>query len=1555
MKRFFCLFLTLVLLVGMLPVPARATEDNAQVTNEDVTIEGTNGFGNLLSDNIRQQYERETAYSGAYSVTDLTIAGNTAVVEYGAMEEAILVVAIYSEDGLQMITSGKTTVSPDATEATVTISNLPQYFMAAAFLVDTYDYSPLCESYETPMYTREMQELLASTIHDYDSDRVLNLDEDAQTNFAVYAEDTIVVEEQTGVNTIISADDATMTYVIGNADDTFLYLQPGDVVAYEYGEEDFLFCKVAVVDVDGTTVTIQGKDLELEDVFSHVKLEGTGSMADAAVDDSACEEGVSYGGMIDGGTTYGSRRAIGGSDTMGTSQVVTIYKELENKKHSKVTVSGSLTYALEVTMDFYVSKARQFIDFKAEVSAEAAVKLTGELEWKTPLPEFAIPVLPGVTVGFEPKLVLKITGEAQLSAKLSFITGFTYTKEEGITPLQSAGSLELKAELKVNVFIGIDLCPNASVLNDVLCEFTATLPYGFLFELKEDISKKYGGISPPQQHACNVCVNFDVYGVFSAGIEVQFLNLKWLKFERTLLEIKRGIGAFYYSVDHAKFGWGECPYLEYLVTIRTLDTKRKPVPNVQITVNGEDVGKTSGNGVLDTYLQPGENELKAIREDGDSISGILKVKEACSTKLVFQAIEEEKPGEGEGDGSTEPSEPTESTEPIEPTEPEETVPGVFGDVDTTTITRPIELPIVGICGPDATFAYYESSGLLTISGTGVVDKNYLLYYNYLGDEILGRWPYGIRDVQVNEGITGIADDAFCENWLETITLPKTLTSIGAYAFNYCRYLKTVKIRGALTSVGDYAFYYNESLTNVYLGDGTTVIGHGMFYSCPELTTVRIPDSVSTIEASAFYDCKKLKNVRLPENLTELGELAFGSCESITTVVIPEGMERIGELSFPGCTGLKNLSIPEGVTTLGASAFARCESLREVKLPNSITDIESYVFGECTGLEKVTLPEGITYIGDSMFFDCSSLKSIDFIDGVTKIGTFGFYGCDSLVDVVIPDSVTEIGPNAFGNCANLRSIRIPDGIPEIPDYTFQHCTSLTDVEIPDSVSEIGIAALAQCTSLREIKIPDSVTYMAVVALGYCTSLEKVTLPANLEFINGALFEGCTSLKEIEIPESVEFIANTAFKGTALESVDLPSGVEIMAEAFLTDTLEEVWCLGDMPICQVTAFSAADCVGFYPAENETWTYDNLKEQTGLHFKEWHPYTIDENGERVVNWEETLEGLEEGWTAKTPAADSVIPVEETLPEVTLPEIIVPEPSEIPEPTMETVVETTSATIPETETAVVAETVAETEAATAVVTEVEEKSFLDALLGSFVVQASAEEVSVPSVNGVFGGEYEWEETETYTLRTATFHDLVPGAQYVLLDMISVAGKDPLSASNLLSIHQGTANSSGTLVFEYVQRQDHDASYIVACGPSNQNLKEAFIIFPDLESDGQLQAVNPTVDYYGDILQEGRDYVLLGQVSFSERGEYTCFIRGINQYTGLVECTYTVGGFIWGDFNSDETLDEQDAVYLIWHTLFPEMYPITIDGDINRDGITNDTDVVDLLWAILFPQQYRL
>ena len=90
------------------------------------------------------------------------------------------------------------------------------------------------------MYTRDMQELLASTVDDYDPDRVLNLDSDKTTNFAVYGEDTIVIDYVPGVNTVSAIDDESRTYVINNADDQIKALQPGDVLAYPFAVNDIL-------------------------------------------------------------------------------------------------------------------------------------------------------------------------------------------------------------------------------------------------------------------------------------------------------------------------------------------------------------------------------------------------------------------------------------------------------------------------------------------------------------------------------------------------------------------------------------------------------------------------------------------------------------------------------------------------------------------------------------------------------------------------------------------------------------------------------------------------------------------------------------------------------------------------------------------------------------------------------------------------------------------------------------------------------------------------------------------------------------------------------------------------------------------------------------------------------------------------------------------------------------------------------------------------------------------------------------------------------------------
>lgn len=302
-KRVISLLLILVMLTGMLPVFAQAQEEpTTAVDNGDVTMEGTNGFGNLLAEDIaNQQATMEDQVASGYTLTNLEITGNTATVTYDSLEEATVVVAIYTEDGMQLLTSGKATVIPEETTATVTVEGeMPQYFMASAYLLDSYDMSPLCPAYQSPLYTKEMQDLLASTTEDYDSERVLNLDEDKTTNFAVYAEGTILIEQLQGVNIVTSIDDSTLTYVIENTDSSITSLKPGDVFAYPYADGEMLIAKVSAITIEGTTAIITGAELEMEEVFSHVKIDGEKGSEAVTVDDSTATKGVTYGGKIGG-------------------------------------------------------------------------------------------------------------------------------------------------------------------------------------------------------------------------------------------------------------------------------------------------------------------------------------------------------------------------------------------------------------------------------------------------------------------------------------------------------------------------------------------------------------------------------------------------------------------------------------------------------------------------------------------------------------------------------------------------------------------------------------------------------------------------------------------------------------------------------------------------------------------------------------------------------------------------------------------------------------------------------------------------------------------------------------------------------------------------------------------------------------------------------------------------------------------------------------------------------------------------------------------------------
>ena len=635
-KRCISLLLVLGIILGVLVPAAQAApvEETASVDTDNVTIEGTNGFGNLLSQEITENQAESKAeeadYPGGYTVTNLEIEGNTATVTYDTMEEATLVVALYTEDGMQMLTSTTATVSPDATEAELIFEgNMPEYFMASAYLLDSYDFSPLCAAYDTPMYTREMQELLASTVEDYDPEKILNLDEDNTTNFAVYAESTIVIDAVEGVNTVTLIDDENATYVIENADEQITSLVAGNVFVYPYAEGEILIVKVAKIEIEGATATITGTELELEEVFAQMKIESSSETADMTVDDSTAAEGISYVGLEEEGIGPQAWEGGGSASSSHTFKV-----DIEKKKgfdhlDASFSVTGSLKVSIDVDFNYYISLKRQYIQFKETPSVNLGVTITGNVTGKYPIGNFGVSPVAGVYIGFSPEIQLKFDGAVELSANVSMTIGFSYSSDRGFENLTTKPKVNFNLSSEGTLFFGVDFKPNAKIIHEKVASFTVGAAVGF--ELTAKMSGtlfEYFESDADKKHTCTACLGLDVDFKATLDGELKFLNCDWLTLKVKVADLTFDLGSWHRSSAENNFKKGECKNYTYRLTIFVTDNLLRGIPDISVTEkSGNSWGTTNEHGAVVHYVPRGHYTIQAV-VNGESLSQNINIEEA---------------------------------------------------------------------------------------------------------------------------------------------------------------------------------------------------------------------------------------------------------------------------------------------------------------------------------------------------------------------------------------------------------------------------------------------------------------------------------------------------------------------------------------------------------------------------------------------------------------------------------------------------------------------------------------------------------------------------------------------------------------------------------------------------------------------------------------------------------------------------------------------------------------------------------------------------------------
>ncbi|MBE6862368.1 MAG: hypothetical protein E7497_05665 [Ruminococcus sp.] len=441
-------------LVGSFPAHAGTTAEPSALVNDSYTVEGTNSFGSMLSEEI-QSAENSTTECLSKVISAET-EGNTVNVRYVAEKNCSLVVGLYTEDGSRLIASGTTEVSADERDASVTFDTeeMPEYYLIRAYLLESETLRPLSIAYESSMYTQEMQEFLAMTVNDFDSERVLNLDEDETNNFVVFSESVIMLSEET--NTLVSVDDVNDVYVFENPDEVLLSLQPGDVFTYNADSTEVLIAAVGTIESDGNTVTITGGEASFETVFEYAKIDTEYEATESDYSPTGLEEGVTYTGFVEEDESVsdilnGNKNSYEGESYVqegGTFDLNFIEKE---SGPFSVSITGSASINFKIYVKYYLSLTRQYLEFGTENTFTLSAKITGAIKKEIPLGEFNLTTPIGVNVGIKPTVELTAAAEISLSFELKQKSGFGFENKWGSLPKFSDVSEPATASANVKV------------------------------------------------------------------------------------------------------------------------------------------------------------------------------------------------------------------------------------------------------------------------------------------------------------------------------------------------------------------------------------------------------------------------------------------------------------------------------------------------------------------------------------------------------------------------------------------------------------------------------------------------------------------------------------------------------------------------------------------------------------------------------------------------------------------------------------------------------------------------------------------------------------------------------------------------------------------------------------------------------------------------------------------------------------------------------------------------------------------------------------------------
>lgn len=281
---------------------------------------------------------------------------------------------------------------------------------------------------------------------------------------------------------------------------------------------------------------------------------------------------------------------------------------------------------------------------------------------------------------------------------------------------------------------------------------------------------------------------------------------------------------------------------------------------------------------------------------------------------------------------------------------------------------------------------------------------------YTGNDEAVVIPEGVIEIEERRSNDGVF---FKNDRIRSVSFPKSLKKIGAFAFKQCTSLEKVEFHSTPELKG-YIFEGCTALQEVVLPDGTRRIPSSLFAGCATLSKVTIPDTVVSIDRYAFQNCASLKRLELPPQIdTASIKYLFdrgGDNLQIEELVLPE--------NNPHAKLENGLLLSKDGTVVHKCIAHQFEA---IKIPDGVRKIEPTAFAYCQG-EHLTIPKTVTEMTDA-FGLMANVDTMVFEEGFEVLPARAL-NC-GVSQLVLPKSLKLIQTSAFKGIRNLKTLKLYD--------------------------------------------------------------------------------------------------------------------------------------------------------------------------------------------------------------------------------------------------------------------------------------------------------------------------------------------------------------------------------------------------------------------------------------------------------------------------------------------------------------------------------------------------